>query len=385
MVESAFPRTLERLDYELEDEFTRGVQLAVEQSGVRVLDIARGENGTGGELAPETIFRVYCTAKPVLAIAIAQLVESGALDLDAPLDERWPRVPAVSGGVTARHLLSHTAGVHHCSGLESELLNPQARQAKVEGLVRPAGWRLGVDAGYSEAAAWYLLGWLLEDVTGDDLRAHLRAHVLDPLELSSTWIGMTPEDYEATLPQLGLNVDVRQRAGFPLLFERSPRVCCTTNAAFGGLSTARNLAHFYSTLLHQVQGASIDALPSAEVLSTFCSPVRRRVYDVVLDRECTFGLGFMTSLSEHAFASECSPSSFGHSGYAGASFAFADPEYDVAVGMIFNGIVGHESSFMRRRALLRALYADLASAREDETTPPDAHVRRRRWSKARAR
>jgi CubicO group peptidase (beta-lactamase class C family) len=380
MPESEFPRTLERIDYELQDEFTRGVQLSVEQSGARVLDIARGDDGTGGELVASTIFRVYCTAKPFLAVAIARLVETGAIDLDAPLDARWPTYASVSGGVTARHLLTHTAGVHQCYGLEIELLTPDGRREKVEGLSKPLAWRLGMDAGYSEAAAWHLLGWLVEDVTGEDLRSHLRTNILDPLELTSTWIGMTEDEFAATLPSIGLNIDVRARAGFPMLFERSPRVCCTTNAAFGGLSTTRDLARFYTLLLQQLDGASNAALPSPDVLALCCTPARPRIYDQVLDRECTFGLGFMTSLADHAFSAECSERSFGHSGYAGSSFAFADPEHDIAVAVIFNGIVGHESSFMRRRALIRALYADLADTAEEDV-PADTHEPRRRWGR----
>jgi CubicO group peptidase (beta-lactamase class C family) len=380
MPDPDFSRTLERLEYELEDEFTPGVQMTVEVSGQRVLDIACGDNGTGGELTPETMFRVYCTAKPFLALAIARLTESGVIKLDAHLDERW-NFASVAGGVTARQLLTHTAGVHRYSGLDSELLTPEAQRARVEGLVRPPGWRLGADSGYSEAAAWYLLGWLVEELTGEDLRAHLRANVFDPLELPSTSVGMTPDEYATTLPRLGLNIDVRQRAGFPLLFERSPRVCCTTNAAFGGLSTARDLAHFYTALLQGLQGASGTVLPSPEMLASCCAPARARVYDQVLDRECTFGLGFMTSLADLEFSSECSPRSFGHSGYAGSSFAFADPDYDVAVAVIFNGIVGHESSFMRRRAVIRALYADLAAANADveDVAPADVAPGRRRW------
>jgi CubicO group peptidase (beta-lactamase class C family) len=383
MSDADFPRTIERLAYELDDnEFTRGVQMSVERSGVGVLDIALGDDGTGGALLPSTVFRVYCTAKPILAIAIARLVESGELDLDAPLDTRWPDVQAVAGGVTARHLLTHTAGVHRCTGLDLELLTPEGRQAKIEGLVRPPGWMLGSHAAYSEAAAWHLLGWLVEEITQDDLRTHLRTHVLEPMELSSTWIGMTPDEYDAILPRLGLNIDVRARAGFPLLFERSPRVCCTTNAAYGGMSTARDLAHLYSVLLRQLQEQHIASLPSPEILEAFCSPARPAVYDQVLDRSCTFGLGFMTGLTDHAFGADCGPRSFGHSGYAGASFAFADPAHDVAVGVIFNGVVGHESAFLRRRALMRALYADLESANDDGGTD-DLPRERRRWGKRR--
>jgi len=368
-----FSRTRARLDYELhEDEFTRGVQMSVEVAGERVLDLALGDDGTGAQLLPSTVFRVYCTLKPILALAIARLVEDGAIDLDAPLK-------AVEGGVTVRHILTHTAGLHRCKGLAIELLTPEGRRATIEALTRPAGWRVGSDAGYSEAAAWYLLGWLVEEVTGKELRAHLRASVLDPLGLSSTWIGMSADEYGEALPRIGLNIDVRARAGYPMLYERSERVCCTTNAAFGGYSTAGNLARCYSALLRQLDEQCVPSLPSPHVLGAFVSQVRRPVYDEVLDRVCPFGLGFMTSLAHHAFGDDCSPRSFGHSGYAGASFAFADPAHDLAVGVIFNGVVGHESAFLRRRALTRALYADHPAAYDrpsrDDVLAPAAQTR----------
>jgi CubicO group peptidase (beta-lactamase class C family) len=371
-----FARTRRRVEYELyEDEFTRGIQMVVEVSGRRVLARAEGDDGTGRPLSTTTVLRVYCTLKPILAVAIARLVDMGAIDLDAPLERRWGDVRAVAGGVTPRHLLTHTAGVHTCSGLEIEMLTPVRRRRRIDGIVRPAGWRLGADAGYSEAAAWHLLGWLVEEVTGDDLRAHLREHVLDPLGMTSTWIGMTPDEYRAALPGIGINVDMRARGGFPLLYERSERVCCTTNAAFGGYSTADDLARFYTTLLERNR-AAISSLASPQVLLTFCSTVRPPVYDQVLDRVCPYGLGFMTSLNDHAFGTDCSPASFGHSGYAGASFAFADPAHELAVGVIFNGVVGHESAFLRRRALTRALYADLEEELPRARQNPGRQTRR---------
>ena len=98
---------------------------------------------------------------------------------------------------------------------------------------------------------------------------------------------------------------------------------------------------------------------SRSALCAFTSTVRPPTYDRVLDRVCPYGLGFMSSLEQHAFGMDCSPESFGHAGYAGASFGFADPARELSVGVIFNGVVGYESAFLRRRALTRALYADL--------------------------
>jgi hypothetical protein len=58
--------------------------------------------------------------------------------------------------------------------------------------------------------------------------------------------------------------------------------------------------------------------------------------------------------------------------------AFVDPAHDVAVGVIFNGVVGHESACLRRCALVRSLYADLAGGAPAADPEPAAPTRRRR-------
>jgi CubicO group peptidase (beta-lactamase class C family) len=224
------------------------------------------------------------------------------------------------------------------------------------------------------------VGFLVEEVTGEPLRDHLRAHVIEPLGLHDTYIGMTPEQYHAVLPRVGVNHDMRDLQSFPMLFERTERVATETNPAHGGYTNARDLARFYDALLVRLDGGGNDALPSPEFLWHFVSTVRVPVYDQVLDRVCPYGLGFMTELDQHAFGDACSPSSFGHSGNVGSSFAFADPERNLAVGVVFNGLVGHDAAFLRRRALLRALYLDvddLGLEPDDETVAASAEPRRR--------
>jgi CubicO group peptidase (beta-lactamase class C family) len=388
-----FARTLERLEYELEEmQFTRGAQVAVDYRGERVFDVGLGDAGFGDTVTQEHLFRVYCTIKPVLAVAVAKLVDAGALDLDEPLEPRLPDVTLLRNGVTLQHVLTHTAGLHTLQGIPMEMTPPERRRRVIEKARLPAPWRVGVGAAYSEYAGWTIMGWVVEDVTGEPLREHLRAQLLDPLGLDDTFIGMTAEDYRRVLPRLGVNHDMRGLQSFPMLFERTERVCTETNPAHGGYTTARDLARFYRALLDRLADegdqATDDALPASDVLDEFCSTVRAPVYDEVLDRVCPFGLGFMTELDQHAFGDACSPSSFGHSGNVGASFAFADPERDLAVGVVFNGLIGHDAAFLRRRALLRALYLDLddldaeADAEADDDfadelgTEPDGEPRR---------
>lgn len=368
--------------------FTMGAQVAVRVAGDPVLDLAIGDDGTGNPMTSTTVFRVYCTIKPITAMAVALQVEAGRLDLDRPLAEHLPEVRAVADGtVTLRHVLTHTAGLHWPTAIELELVAPPKRAAALTAASRPGGWAVGRRAAYSEIFGWQLLGWLLEAVTEQEIGEHLRDVVLRPLGLHDTWIGMTDAEYDQVLPRLGLSFDLRAHQPFPLLLERGRRMCTEINPAHGGYTTAGDLARFYAALLAQLDGAGHSALPSPETLHRFTTSEGPPRFDEVLDRECEHGLGFMTGLAGHAFGRSCSPSSFGHSGNVGSSFAFADPDHDLAVAVVYNGITDHESAFLRRPAIIRAIYTDLAAAGAPEevpTPPPDeTRGRRHRWGRLR--
>jgi CubicO group peptidase (beta-lactamase class C family) len=369
--------------------FTRGAQVTATLDGRPFVDVAVGDDGIGRPLSTETVFRVYCTIKPLTAVAVAREVDEGRLDLDEPLAERLPGVAAVAdGAVTLQHVLHHTAGLHRPTALEVELMPTARRRAHLDAFRRPPGWQVGRRAAYSELLGWHLLGRLLEQVTGQPLREHLRRSLLDPLGLASTWIGMTPAEHRAVLPRLGVNVDMSTTTAFPMVLERGERMCTEVNPAHGGYTTARDLARFYELLHVQLAGGEHPALPTAATLRRFTSSLGPPRLDEVLDRTCEYGLGFMTGLAGHAFGRWCSPSSFGHSGYAGSSLGFADPERGLAVGVIFNGVVDHQSAFVRRPALVRAIYEDLdeasprAEAVEGERTGGERPGRRRFWQRS---
>jgi len=367
-----FPRTMELLEADVaEGLFTLGAQVAVSFEGERVFETCLGDDGFGRPVELDTIFRVYCTIKPVTAMAIANLVDAGGVELDRPLVEVLGTRPVLERGVTARQLLNHTAGLHNLSAFSMELVPPEDRRRIIDRQLPPPGWHVGRDAGYSEFAAWTMLGELLETVTGEPLREHLRRTVLDPLGMHDTWIGMTPAEYAANVGRMGVNVDLRGFRPFPMLMERSERVCVETNPAHGGYTTARDLDRLFCGLLQVLGGGSVDGLPSPATMAQFCSTARPSSFDVVLDRRCDYGLGFMTNLADHYFGGRCSPESFGHSGNVGSSFAFADPMHHLSVAVVFNGLVDHESAFVRRPALVRAMYLDLEQVDDEDAEPGD--------------
>ena len=64
----------------------------------------------------ETDYNVYSIAKLLTGMAYARLVDSQGLDLDRPVREIDPDLPAHYEAVTLRHLLNHRAGVRHYQG-----------------------------------------------------------------------------------------------------------------------------------------------------------------------------------------------------------------------------------------------------------------------------
>ncbi len=356
------PRTTRLLEEEVDvGLWTKGAQICV-VIGDQTRQVAIGDRGTGEPMMTDTIFKIYCAIKPVTAIAVAKLVEAGALDLDQPLRHLLPHYRVLAErDITLRHVLSHTAGLHVPPTVELELLPPAKRQTRLESAAPPDDWQIGFDAAYSEYFGWHLLGEAVEVISDQPLRQHLRDSVLDPLGLTHTWIGMTADEYDANYERLGVSWGLHGHKSSPMLLELSERWCCETNCASGGYTTAEDFARFYAALAAQLNDGDNGALPSRTTLAEFCSSARPRTYDHVLQRECEYGLGFMVNLSEHFYGSHCSERAMGHSGLAGSSFAFADPANEMGAAVILNGIIDGPSSLLRRQRLTETLYEDVAA------------------------
>jgi CubicO group peptidase (beta-lactamase class C family) len=336
-----------------------GAQVCVIDERGRECSLAFGHAGVS--VHADTMFRVYCSIKPITAIAIAKLVDADVVALDEPLGCILSEVRALrTSNITLRDVLTHRAGLREPSGVQMEML-PPARRAQIlfDETEMPADWNSDHQTAYSEALGWAVLGRLIETLTHETLADHLRSSVLDPLGLHDTWIGMPREHYQSNAYRVGLNYDFRHPPKvFPVLMENLERVCCEVNCAYGGYSTATDLARFYARLLVQLRSGSQPCLPAAETLHDFCTATPESRYDVVLQRTCAFGLGFMRQLNTHHFGTYCSELAFGHSGWSGSSFGLADPATGLAIAAITNGLLPDAAAHLSRLNLLRAIHDD---------------------------
>ena len=138
-------------------------------------------------VTPSTKFRIGSVSKPLTASALAQLVEQGKIDLDAPIQKYVPNFPKKRWPITARELAGHLAGIRHYRNAEFLL---QKHFATVqEGLTIFQDDTLlfepGTKFSYS-SYGWNLLSAAVEGASGEPFLTYMERHVLGPLGMHNT-------------------------------------------------------------------------------------------------------------------------------------------------------------------------------------------------------
>jgi CubicO group peptidase (beta-lactamase class C family) len=225
--------------------FVRGGKVVFAR-GFGKADLARGR-----PVDPErTLFRVASVSKLFTGTAVMQLVERGAVDLDADVNQylrSFAVPPAFGEPVRVRHLLTHTGG------FDDRLLGMAAsKEAAQEPLRAHLARRLPqrvVPPGRVFSYSNYgiaLLGALVEEVSGQPFEVYVAEHVLVPL-------GMTRSSFA---PGLELRADLA--TGYSLRGARpEPLAYDWLNVApAGGLAaTASDMARF---LRAQLAGGALE-------------------------------------------------------------------------------------------------------------------------------
>lgn len=169
-----------------------GLQYVVVTADQELMDFAGGwaDISSLRPMTSDTTMMAFSMTKTVTAAAILQLVEDGRLTLDAQLDDHVPSTPYAGNGITIRQLLAHTAGIPNPIPLRwVHLADKEAsfdESAALEAVMRESpslDSAPGERYGYSNIGYW-LLGRVIEDVTGTPYADHVRTSVLAPLGLS---------------------------------------------------------------------------------------------------------------------------------------------------------------------------------------------------------
>lgn len=334
---------------EVEDGLLPSCQLALARDGRLVVF------ETIGDATAASRYVVFSVTKAITAGAVWLLVGEGALDVATPVADLIPEFGSNGkDAVTVEHLLTHTAGFPFAP------LDPVADTTRERRLARYASWRLDWEPGsrfvYHPTAAHWVLGDVIEAVSGVDAPTFVRTRIADPLGLSSMRLGDPPDRQGDVLPLFdcgepptqaeldalgipGLTVDllVGEVTTDALLVFNDPGVRALGAPGAGGIADAADLARYYQALLRNP-----GRLWDPAVLADGTGRVRVDLPDPVLGHPSHRSLGLMiagegTTASTRGFGFTCSPAAFGHGG-AGGQIAWADPATGISFAYLTNGL-----------------------------------------------
>src|SRR5687768_11004790 len=140
---------------------------------------------------PDTRFRLGSITKQFTAALTLQLVEQGKIKLDGKITDYLPDYRQDIGQkVTVHHLLTHTSGIPSYTGQPGFFENVSRNPYKVVDFVKQyASGDLEYEPGskYSyNNSGYFLLGAIIERVTGKSYEQVLKENILDPAGMKNT-------------------------------------------------------------------------------------------------------------------------------------------------------------------------------------------------------
>ncbi|WP_268624719.1 serine hydrolase domain-containing protein [Paenibacillus alvei] len=141
-------------------------------------------------------FRIGSVTKTFTATVVLQLAGENRLNLDDSIEKWLPSVIQGNGydgnQITIRQILNHTSGIAEYSrSKEFDLMDTKKSYAAEElvkmGISLPPDFAPGKGWSYSNTG-YVLLGILIEKVTGNSYAEEIENRIIEPLELSDTFL-----------------------------------------------------------------------------------------------------------------------------------------------------------------------------------------------------
>jgi len=332
-----------------------GAVALVARHGQVVLHQAVGQQDpkSGTPMALDSIFRIYSMTKPIVSVAVMQLMERGQLLLSDPVAKHLPEFAGVQVGhfegdtlhlraprraPTVQDLLSHTSGLTY-EILGSAPIQRMYAEAKLGSRDRtnaefsralahmPLMFEPGSIWAYSRATD--LLGALVEAVSGQTLGVFLQENILGPLGMVDTGFSVPPEQQHRIAEAFAHDPDGGTQ--MPLIDVRKvPRM---EAGGMGLASTAQDYARFVQCLCNggQLLGQRVLSTASVQLMTSdhlggLGQQTTERSGDM-LGRGTGFGLGFSVRLHPGLETLPGSVGLYSWGGIAGTTF-WVDPVHD---------------------------------------------------------
>lgn len=346
-----------------------GAALCVYHRGVPVLDIWGGvRDRQGTPWAADTLSLSFSTTKGVVATLVHLLADRGLVEYDMPVAHYWPEFARnAKRDITVRQVLCHEAGLYRIRSMISDAAEMRDWPHMLRILESaPPAHVPGQKNAYHALTYGWLVGGLIEKITGAPLAQMLNELLTEPLVLDGCHIGVPENDLsrcadlivrerrasalktegsssrridwskkvtEGVMQLIGFDPETFQQAMMPKGMSRfdwntpETRQACIPGA--GGMFTARSLARIYSVLANngEYEGGRLLSPETITKMSAVQSTRRGDVIPIPMRWRLGYHRVFTTGPR--------TPSAFGHFGYGGSG-AWCDPSRELALGYTVN-------------------------------------------------
>jgi CubicO group peptidase (beta-lactamase class C family) len=172
---------------------TPGCALLVRVNGQPAYERAYGLASLESDvpITPRTVFDLASASKEFTAASVMLLVEAGKLSLDDDVRKYVPELPELGGPATIRQLLTHTSGWRDYIQLlvwQGHEVRDHVSARDALGVLerqRALNFAPGTAFAYSNTG-YFLLGLVVERVSGESLAQFAREHIFAPLGMHDT-------------------------------------------------------------------------------------------------------------------------------------------------------------------------------------------------------
>jgi CubicO group peptidase (beta-lactamase class C family) len=385
-------RTVDRIWASIRGLYRTGVhpaiQLCLRRHGQIVLNRSIGHaRGNGPDdppdaekvlVTPDTPYCVYSTSKAITAMVIHLLDERGALDINDLVTKYLPDYGRHGKEqTTIAHVLAHRAGVPTLPSKVLDLDHVDDIEFAVEAISDSKPFaKPGTLLAYHAISGGFILGAIVQRVTGKTIREVLAESILDPLDFRWNNYGVAPDDVGkvgvdyVTGPRLlpPLSNVVRRVLGAPVegVVETAndPRFQTAIVPAGNVITTGNELSRFFEIFR---AGGILDnvRIMQPETIRRALTEQSRLEFDLSLGFPTRFSSGLMLGAKVLSLYGLDTDLAFGHLGFINI-MGWADPERGISGGLTNSGKAIIYPELPRFYALMQRIASTVPKVPADE-------------------